>query len=43
MPSPYPTPAVANHRLAPLMEAGDTSGVSYATHTSIRPQGEGTR
>ena len=24
------------------IEAGDTSGVSYATHTSIRPRGEGT-
>ena len=35
-------PPVANHRLAPLVEAGDTSGVSYGAHTSIRPRGEGT-
>ena len=41
-PSPYPLPSVANHRLAPLIEAGDTLGVSYATHISIRPRGEGT-
>ena len=42
VPSPYPCPSVTNHRLASLMEAGDTSGVSYAVHTSIRPRGEGT-
>ena len=33
VPSPYPCPSVANHRLAPLMEAGDTSGVSYGALT----------
>ena len=34
--------SIANHTLAPLMEAGDTSGVSYATQISILPRGEGT-
>ena len=33
VPSPYPCPSVTNHRLAPLMEAGDTSGVSYGALT----------
>ncbi|MCI5813620.1 MAG: hypothetical protein MR216_01590 [Bacteroidales bacterium] len=40
-PHPVPLPSVAYRRLAPLMEAGDTSGVSYGAHTSIRPRGEG--